>query len=178
MDYSELVSAIQNGNQRKANKMCAEAAPILKKYLISKVGAEPDDADEALQNMFEYVINKIRDEEIDNPAGLLAYMLKSSKHSYYNMLRGRRRDFTEEIQEEPVSPAEQVLRLVDKEKQKILRICIEKLKKGYREFITHWFSFPDAETEDIAEHFDISVNNAWTRKHRIVKKLTDCVNGY
>lgn len=178
MDYSELVTAIQNGDQRTSNRLCGKAAPILKKYLISNVGAEPDDADEAVQNMFEYVINKIRDDEIDNPAGLLAYMLKSSKHSYYNILRGRRRDFMEEMQAEPISPAKQLLKLVDSEKQEILRKCIQKLKKSYKEFISHWFNFPDAETEDIAEHFDISVNNAWTRKHRIVKKLTDCANGF
>jgi DNA-directed RNA polymerase specialized sigma24 family protein len=38
----------------------------------------------------------------------------------------------------------------------------------------YWFDHPDAHTKKVASHFDISVNNAWTRKHRLIKKLNEC----
>lgn len=177
MDYSELVKAIQTGDSRTADRLCAEATPILKKYLVSKIGADPFDADDAVQKMFEYVIEKIQSGDIENPKGLLAYMLATCRHSYFNIVRTRSRA-GEVVSEEPVSIANQLLSLVDEEKQKILKKCIEKLRKNYRDFIEYWFSFPDSETEDIAEHFGISVSNTWIRKHRIVKKLSDCVNKF
>lgn len=177
MDYSELVTAIQNGDNRTADRLCAEAAPILRKYLVSKIGADPFDADDAVQKMFEYIIEKIQADEIENPKGLLAYMLATCRHSYYNIIRTRARA-GEVVSEEPISLADQLLRLVDKEKQEILRKCIEQLRKNYRNFIEYWFTYPDSETEDIAEHFGISVSNAWIRKHRIVKKLSDCAKKF
>lgn len=174
MDYSDLVSSIQTGDDRTANRLCDRATPILKKYLISNVGSSPTDADDAIQKMFEYVIKKIKNDEIENPSGLLAYMLTTSRHCYYKVLKKRDKQLAEDLEQEPGRSATQIWELVDEEEQKILKLCLSKLKKSYLEFITYLFNYPDAETEDIAEHFDISTNNAWTRKHRIIKKLNKC----
>lgn len=178
MDYSALVASIKNGDQHTANKLCAEATPILKKYVVSRTGCSSADADDAVQKMFEYIIHKILDDEIENPKGLLSYMLKTSKHMYFKMVKKQRLEKTYNIAQEDSQRPNQLWNLIDKEKQQILQECIDQLREGYREFITHWFSFPGANTEDIADHFDISVNNAWTRKHRIVKKLHDCVESH
>lgn len=178
MDYSALVTSIKNGDQKTANKLCAEATPILKKYVISRTGCTMTDADDAVQKMFEYIIHKILNDEIENPKGLLAYMLKTSKHMYYKMVKKQRLEQTYNIAQDNSHHPNQLWNLIDKEKQQLLTDCIDQLRLGYRDFITHWFAFPDANTEDIADHFDISVNNAWTRKHRIVKKLNECVGRY
>ncbi len=174
MDYSELVSSIQNGDDKTANRLCSEATPILKKYLISNVGASPEDADDAIQKMFEYIIKKIKQDDIENPSGLLAYMLKTSRHRYYKLLKKRNKQLAEDLENEPGRNASQLWEIVDKEKQEILKRCLSELKKSYLEFITYLFKFPDAETDDIAEYFGISPSNAWTRKHRIIKKLNKC----
>lgn len=170
-----MVSSIQNGDDRTANKMCSEATPILKKYLISNVGSSPEDADDAIQKMFEYIIKKIKQDDIENPSGLLAYMLKTSRHCYYKILKKRDKQLAEDLINEPGRNASQIWDIVDKEEQEILKQCLTKLKKSYLDFITYLFNYPDAETEDIAEYFNISTNNAWTRKHRIIKKLAKCV---
>lgn len=175
MDYSDLVSSIQDGDDKTANKLCSEATPIIKKYLISNTGSSPEDADDAIQKMFEYIIKKIRQDDIDNPSGLLLYMLTTSRHCYYKILKKRDKQLAEDLKNEPGREATQMWEIVDKEKQEILKRCLTKLKKSYLEFITYLFNYPDAETEDIAEYFNISTNNAWTRKHRIIKKLTKCV---
>ncbi len=175
MDYSELVNALKNEDNRTANMLIAEAIPILKKYLISKVNASPNDADDAVQRMFEYVIPKIRKDEINSPTGLLSYMLKAARHSYYKIMRDFDLDKFDEIEEQLVSEAEQVWKLMSKEQAAILMRCLEGLRNSYREFAGFLFDYPAANTEDIAEMFGISPANAWTRKHRVLKKLADCV---
>ncbi len=175
MDYSGLVTSIKNGDNLATGKFCAEATPILKKYLMKKFGAEPADADDAIQKMYEYIILKIREDEIENPKGLLAYMLKTCKHNYLKTRRENNPDYIDSMNGEISSRARQIWVLVDEEEQEILRECLSLLRKGYKEFISFWFSYPNASTEDVAEHFEISINNAWIRKHRVVNKLQECV---
>ncbi|HKL16576.1 MAG TPA: sigma-70 family RNA polymerase sigma factor [Balneolaceae bacterium] len=175
MDYSGLVNAVKNGDQLTASRLCSEATPILKRYLRKKCGADSTDADDAIQRMFEYVINKILEDDFENPRGLLSYMLKTSRHNYIKIAREKNRPDIENLASEPFHEPVQIWELIDEEKQNILKYCTEKLRKGYREFINYFFSFPNASAEDVADHFDISVNNAWTRKHRVINKLNECV---
>lgn len=175
MDYSELVYAVKRDDMQTANRMCAEAIPILKKYLISKVNASTEDAEDAVQKMFEYVIPKIQNDEITSPSGLLSYMLAGARHSYYKIVRDFDLDKYGEIEEDLVSEADQVWNLISEERETILSRCIEKLKGHYLEMITFLFDHPEADSNDIAEYFDISLNNAWIRKHRVIQQLQDCV---
>lgn len=178
MDYSELVYAVRRGDMQTANQMCAEAIPILEKYLISNVNATPEDAEDAVQKMFEYVIPKIQNDEIESPSGLLSYMLSGARHSYYKIVRDFDLDKYAEIEEELVTEPEQVWNLVSEDQESILVTCIEKLKGHYQDLITFLFDHPEANTKEIAEYFEISKNNAWTRKHRVIKQLQDCVQQY
>lgn len=175
MDYSGLVASIKDGDEITTGKLCGEATPILKKYLIKKCGAAPVDAEDSIQKMYEYIIVKIRDDKIKNPSGLLDYMLKTCRHNYIKMILESNMDYIQDMNNEPVSSANQLWALINEEEQEILKFCMEQLRQGYKEFISYWFKFPSASTDDIAEHFDISNNNAWIRKHRVVKKLSDCV---
>lgn len=175
MDYSALVDAIQEGDTKKANELCSEAIPILKKYLISTLGANLDDAEDAVQKMFLYVIPKIQQDGIESPSGLLAYMLTGCRHAYFKIVRDANPDETESMVDEPNSEPGQIWNLISKERETILQECMKKIKSSYRTFIKFLFDYPDAEADDIAEYFDISVNNAWTRRHRAVKQLSDCV---
>jgi len=175
MDYSGLVKAIREGDERTTGKLCAEATPILKRYLLKKCNANSFDADDAIQKMFEYVIIKIREDEIENPSGLLSYMLKTCRHNYIKMIRENSFDYIDNLSEEPSNTADQLWKLINEERQEILKYCIQQLRKSYLEFVNYLFSYPGATSEDIAEQFNITRNNAWIRKHRIINKLTDCV---
>lgn len=175
MDYSELVYAIQRGDMQTANKMCAKATVILKRYLVSKLDASDADAEDAVQRMFEYVIPKIQNDEIKTPSGLLSYMLTGARHSYLRISERREMDDYEEYNENYVSEPNQAWNLINEENRKILKNCIKKLKKSYKSMAKFILSYPNADGEEIAEKFDITLNNAWIRKHRVLKKLTDCV---
>lgn len=175
MDYSELVAAVKNGDQLTASRLCSDATPILKRYLRKKCGADPADAEDAIQKMFEYVINKIHTDDFENPSGILSYMLKTCRHNYIKLAREKNGEDIESMVNMPAYEPTQIWDLVNEEKQEILKYCADKLRKGYKEFINYFFSYPNATTEDVADHFDISVNNAWTRKHRVINKLSECV---
>jgi DNA-directed RNA polymerase specialized sigma24 family protein len=174
MDYSALVKAVQNGDEVTANRLCAEALPILKRYLIATLNASPEDAEDAVQRMFEYVIPKIRRSEIHNPGGLLSYMLTGAKHAFLKEIRDFDPGNLDELDEEPVVEASQIWNLINEERLSILEMCRELLKGNYRLMVDFIFEHPAATTDDIAEHFNISENNAWIRKHRVIKQLSDC----
>jgi len=158
--------------------LCSEAIPILEKYLISKVNASPEDAEDAVQKMFEYVIPKIQNDEIKSPSGLLSYMLSGARHSYYKIVRDFDLNKYGEMEEQLIAEPDQVWNLVSEDQESIRSICIEKLKGHYRDLIIFLFDHPEAEASEIAEHFDISQGNAWTRKHRVIQQLQECVEQY
>lgn len=176
MDYSDLVEAILNGDERTINKRCAEAVPIIRAYLVANLNASREDAEDAVQRMFEYVIPKIQNGEITKPSALLSYMLTGARHSYYKILnKYGGYESLDDYKELQVSAADQVSNLLDEEKQALLRKCIDQLKNHYRSLIEFSFANPNAETKDIAEKFDISISNAWARKHRAINQLEECV---
>lgn len=175
MDYSGLVEAINDKDMRTANRLCSDIFPILKKYLIARVGAKPEDAEDAVQRMFEYVIPKIQNNEINNPSGLLAYMLTASRHSYFKIKKEYDSHRFDMIDENLVAEPAQPWGLLDREQETILKRCIQELKGHNSKLIQFLFDYPDADSEDIAEFFNITVSNAWIRKHRMIQKLNECV---
>ncbi len=175
LDYSELIEAIHDNDMKTANELCGKIIPILKKYLIATVGATPENAEDAVQRMFEYVIPKIQKNEINSPSGILAYMLTGARHSYYKAIKEYDTDNFDLIDDQVVSEPDQTWRLIDEDKESILLWCLKQLKSHYRTLVQFMFDHPSADAEDIAEYFDISVNNVWIRKHRAIQQLNECV---
>lgn len=174
MDYSALVEALQNGDSRSVNDICSDSLEILKKYLIANMGARPQDAEDSVQQMFEYLIPKIREDGIEHPGGLAKYMMKASRHAYLNHLRDYDIDNYDNLTNEPFEAENQIWMLINEDRKKILKFCLKKLKTHYRALIDFLFQHPGADTHDIADKFDISLNNAWQRKHRVIKQLSVC----
>src|SRR5690554_1806571 len=165
MDYSAFVQAVQNADHKTVNKYCRELFPRLRNYLIANLGAAPEDAEDAVQRMFEYVIPRIERNEIKTPEVILSYMVTATRHSYFNLLRSVREDSTEYAPDRAVTPADQIWNLVEEEKEKALLKCLSELRDHYRLLISFLFEFPDSVPQDIAEYFGISLNNVWIRKH-------------
>jgi len=174
MDYSALVTAIKNGDEATANRLCEEATPILRRYLIARMGASKEDAEDCVQFMFEYVIEKIRKNEFSNPKGLLSYMLTSCRHNYLKLKNITPNDSLNELND-PVVESDQLRNLLNEDKLKILSYCIDQLNSEYRQLAKYLLKSPNAETEDVARDFNITINNAWIRKHRLIKRLRDCI---
>lgn len=137
--------------------------------------ASDEDAADAVQEMFEYVIPKILNDEIESPTGLLSYMLTCARHKYLKIANNPSLDDYEEYSHKFTSPAQQAWKLINSEKRSIVNHCLAKMKDSYRQMAKFLLRFPDADGEELGEQFNITPNNAWARKSRALKKLTKCV---
>ncbi|MEX2573142.1 MAG: RNA polymerase sigma factor [Balneolaceae bacterium] len=175
MDYAPLVKAIQEGDQEAANRLISNATPILIRMLKVRMNASREDAEDSVQMMFLYVIKAIRENRIENPSGLLSYMIITCRHNYLKSREGFRPEPVGGQLQEPVQEAVQLSEIIDRERQHIFEECIESLKSDKRQFFSYWVRHPDSSAAEVADHFGISVNNAWTRKHRIFKTIKKCI---
>lgn len=175
MDYAPLVRAIQEGDQEAANRLVAKAGPILIRMLKVRMNATREDAEDAVQTMFYSVITAIQEGRIRNPSGLLSYMIVTCKHNYLKNREQFRTELDEKQVNDSATEPDQLTRLIDREREEALSECLESLPPEQKEFIGYWLSHPDARASEVAERFGITVNNAWTRKHRIIRALQRCL---
>lgn len=178
MNYSDLVNAIKEGDNRTIEKYSRKLVPILRNSLIGRMGASREDAEDAVQNMFVYLIPRIEENKIETPAGLLNYMQVASKHCYLNLVRSKRRERLTYLSEEPAVSPDQIWNLIDEEKENQLRKCISEMSGRLKSYVLFLLEFPDASPEDTAEYFKITLNNVWIRKHRAINQLRQCLEKF
>lgn len=174
MDYSELVTALKEDNAERVNKLIKAIRPRLLSFLRIHLNASEADAKDISQEALISAIEAIKEDQIEDPDYVVSYILSICKNYY---LTERQRDRSTPFDETRIfkkHQPQQLQSILDKEQRRLLNWCLSQLKKGHRQFMDYWFSHPGARAQSIADHFDISVNNVWTRKHRIIKKLTEC----
>lgn len=174
MDYSKFVKAVLENDQPVINKQVKVITAVLIKFLTVRLDALFEDAQDCAQTTLMIAIEKIRNDQLDNPDVIINYLFTTSKHEYFKLLSKEREVTYEDLPEHQFNKPDQLNRLVDNEKISILERCIEALKADYKSYIEYWFQNPDYETSVVAEHFGISVNNAWTKKHRVINVLKEC----
>lgn len=148
--------------------------PRLVRFLRIHMNASVDDAKDCAQETFLLSLEVIKEDKLENPDRILSYMLTSCRNNYLKMRRKKKEKNYEEIPQNHHHAPGQLNALLDKERKRLLKWCMEQLKQEYRKFMEYWFKHPDYEAEKVADHFNLSVSNTWTRKHRIIKKLNKC----
>lgn len=175
VDYSELVEALQKGDDNKAKELVSEVIPRLQDYLSVSMNADPDAAQECVQQAFLDVFEQVRKDKIKEPKYIFSYLIKSCRHEYLRYVKRQHRfKYEEEALNEQFEPEQQYQRLLDKERQRILQQCLEELQKKSREFIEYFIDKPDATTEEASSEFDLSSANVRTKKSRILSRLHHC----
>ncbi len=175
VDYSELVEALQEGDEAKANELVIEVVSRLEDYLNVTMGADPADASECVQQAFVDVYEQVRKDKIKEPKYFFSYLIKSCRHEYLRYAKRKHRfKYDEDALNFQVQPEQQYRRLIDKERQDILKECLSELQKKSREFIEFFIDKPDTTTEEASEKFDITGSNVRTKKHRIISRLHHC----
>lgn len=176
MDYSELVTAINENDSKKVNGLIKKIHPRLMAFLCIHMGAQRVDAQDIAQDALITTIEVIREGNIiNNPKQIVKYMMSICRNEYIEIQKKKQADSTETVtRPEQRQAPRQLQSLLDEEQQRMLQWCLQQLKKEYQKYMEYWFNHPDAHTQTVADHFGISVNNAWTRKHRLVKKLKEC----
>ena len=77
VDYSELVEALQKGNEAKASELLSEVIPRLEDYLQVVMSAEVNAAKECVQQAFLDVFEQIRRNNIKNNKYIFSYLINS-----------------------------------------------------------------------------------------------------
>lgn len=175
MDYSKFVDAVLENDESMITKQVKVITAVLIKFLTVRMNASFEDAQDCAQNTLLIALEKIRNDDLTHPDALINYLFTTSKHEYFKVLSKDREVNYEDLPEHHSIKADQLHRLVDQEKMSLLKRCMEALKADYRKFIEFWFTNPGYETAVVADHFGISVNNAWTKKHRIINVLKECI---
>jgi RNA polymerase sigma factor (sigma-70 family) len=174
MDYSELVAAINNNNKQKVNKLIRLIRPRLIAFLCIHMNADRADAKDVAQDAMLIMIESVNDDVIRDPEQIIKYMMSVCRNRYLKLAESKKSVELSEKADYQAQPPNQLQALLDKEQKELLRRCLQQLKEEYQRFMQFWFENPDAHTEKVAEKFGISKSNAWTRKHRLTKKLNEC----
>lgn len=174
MEYSKLSKALQDGDDVQANKILQDLTARLIRFLQIHMRAQKTDAQDCVQQSLELALDVIRKDKLNDPEKMLTYLMITCKNIYLKELEKKREVNYDHVPNHHFHEPNQFKSLVDKERKKILIHCLSKLKERYRRFIDYWFDHPDADAGMAAAHFDISINSAWTRKHRILRLLNEC----
>lgn len=175
MDYSDLVAAIENDDQQKIDELLKDIIPRLINYLVVTMRADRYNAEECVYESFIEVFQKVREGKIKNENYIYSYLIKSARHQYLKYLKRNHRFSGDEEQIRHIAePAEQIERLLDEERQRILRECLGELKKKSREFIQYFIDQPEVTNEEASNAFNISNGNVRTRKSRLLNVLHEC----
>ena len=175
MDYSELVAAINNNDTEKINTLMKGIRPRLLAFLRIHMNASETDAQDISQDAMLTTLEVIREGRLKEPKQVVKYMLSICRNTYLKEQKKHRTTSLDQAEElTPKQSPRQLESLLDQEQSRLLKWCLEQLKDDHREYIQYWLKHPGMHTQRVADHFKISVNNAWTRKHRLIKKLSEC----
>ena len=176
VDYSELVYALQQNEEGKANELAEEVLDRLKDYLQVVLNADEQDAEECTQQAFLNVYEQIQKDNIREEKYIFSYLIRACRHEYFRYSKEQHRfnNPMEDHEEHLVDPADQVENLMDEDRQEILEACLKELREDKRNFIEYFIDKPDATTKQAAAHFDLSGANVRTKKSRILSRLHHC----
>lgn len=174
MDYSKFVTAVLDDDKDSLKEFYNVITKVLVKFLLVRLDADLEDAKDSAQNAIMFGVEKIKNNELEHPDFIINYLFTTSKHDYLKHQNKQKESNYENVPEDYAEEGDQLERLLDEERQTILQRCFEKLKPKQYNYISYWFDNPGSETTLVADRFGISINNAWTKKHRIIQILREC----
>lgn len=174
INYNNFMGAVMKNDSETLNDLTPKLVKVLTRYLQIRFGASTEDAEDCVQTVLMRGVKRIKEDGIEKPDSLLAYFLTSAKHEYFRIKKAKYSAHIPFVAEEHGSKAYQLEEILQEERMTILTDCIQQLNPSSREYILYWLKNPSHNAQDVADHFGINVNAAWTRKHRILKVLQAC----
>lgn len=174
MNYSNLVSALEANDSERVNELIEAIYPRLMAFLKVHMNASTVDAEDCAQDTLLTSIEAIKEGTIKDPDRVVSYILSICRNTYLKKQKKKREQYLEEVSPNYHQAPRQLQSLLDEEQKQLLDWCLSQLKESYQTFMQYWFDHPDAHSEKVAKHFDITTSNAWTRKHRLIRKLNEC----
>ena len=178
MQTEQLYLAIKSQDQLDITKYTKVIFDELVRYLSSTVSACDDDCQEAAQLAIIQVVQKIQLDQIREPKAIKSYLITCAKRNIYRLTRLGPTIVYDERAEYSIDPTQQADTIINKEKRELLKRCINKLDEKNKVFVQYLLENPKMKTEEIAKHFNMTVNATWQKKHRMINKLRDCAQKY
>ncbi len=177
VNYSDLVTAVQDGNYERANELLKKLQPALQIYLRTALDADVQEARESIQRALTKTLEKIVSDQITNKKYIYRYLLKACRNECIRLRKDTDSYVSDPayIQKMSVEPAKQIDNLLDAEYQQILKVCLEELPEKSRSFIIFILNHPDVTSPALSERFDITPVNARVKKSRVIDILSRCV---
>lgn len=178
MDFRLFYRAVIDNDERKIAEYFTPAKKVLESYLYAVYSATFDEAEEAVQTALVNIYENLRNNNLEvNEQAFFSYTVSAVRNAWLSIKRKEKyiesNDLYPDI--EMISPEDQIQRLVDQDKKAVLAHCLNKLSRDYRSFIGHWLKNPEIDTAKIAKRYKTTAGNIWTKKHRIIKLLNECV---
>lgn len=172
---SKLVEAILSGDDNRISEEWSKLEPVLYNFLICRMNASQEDAEDCVHQSLLTVIEKVQDYAISNPDQIKSYLIQCCKHNYFRIIERKKKEFTSEEIKPPEVVPEQVENLVHKQNQTLLNKCLEALSDFNKNLIATIFYNPSKNLTELANEYNMTSNALWTRKHRIIQKLAACI---
>ena len=176
MEFSELIKAINSGDQEKTSQLFEEIRPYLERFLMLEMGADATNAEEYSQVACVQVFEAIKKGKVENPQKLKTYLISTCRNAYLKTQTRKKEHPDNTLDHKITSDPQQLENLIEEEKMELLKKCMEKLPEKDKDFIDYLFQNIESETKQLARHFKMTLNNVWVRKHRIINKLKECIN--
>jgi len=177
-DYSGLIDAILRDDRAAVDDLSSDLMKRVIIYLRIRMGAPESIAEECAYQAFSDVFEMIRNDRISDRKSIFKYFLTASRNEYLRFKKIEQRSdmdpsFSENILPEP---AQQLQNLIDEERQKLLKKCLQQLSDSNRSFIMTFFSSSSVNLIEISEKFNFSYAKTRTLKTRIMQELQRCVH--
>lgn len=174
-DFSRFISAVQQDDTLGMERYASKIRQVILNFLIIQFGVPHDDAEDCAQNIIVMMITKTREGKLlpDQPP---AYVFVSARNEYFRLYKLNKRNSSmpddDFIQSTLADPGQA---LIDSELKEILYYCIEQLNAAYKKLVLSMLEDPDQKAEKLAKELNTTANNIWIRKHRVNKKLLECI---
>lgn len=176
-DFSALIQAFKEKDERRINALLLELYDRLEMYLKVVYDCDADLAKDIVQTAMKRVIKKINEDAILDSKSLLSYCMNSCKNEFFLLIKEekQRKIQTVELDDQLLTDHEHALHhLLSKERMRILSDCIRGLNELNRRLIEFLLVHPDASTSEVEQQFQLSYTSARTRKSRIIQMLHEC----
>jgi RNA polymerase sigma factor (sigma-70 family) len=171
-----FVKAVKTENRAVIEDYSARVVPMVTEYLMVALKANKFHAEECSHHAFSVVLDRIKNNSIDDQTSVVSYLVTTARNQYFNMLKNEIREGSAILQEQYYQDSEeQIQSLLDEERTKILEQCLGNLDEKARVYIQYVMKHSDYSMLKIGKIFGISPENARTKKSRIVRQLSDCV---
>ncbi len=149
--------------------------PQIREYLSITVRANEYMAEECAQQALFSMIDRVKSGHFDTKTNVIGYLMISARNEFFKTVKKEHREGGLVLEEQHVTdPSEQYNRLVDQEREDILRKCMDLLDEPNRNFIQFYMNQPDASYLTVSKLFKISPVLVRVRKSRLLNRLHEC----